>query len=331
MKRVLLLVLVALMSLSAPVLAQEGDNTVLVEGLANPRQMAYDSEGNLYIADAGLAGDQMTDDGEAYGSSGRIIRVSPDGEQEVVAQGFISFREGNTLGPAAVQVTDESIWVLLSESADFSIPFTHGLIELDKETGRIKNFVDLLTLELEQDPDGNPNQQSNPSDFAVAPNGTIYIANAGCNCLMSWTEADGVQVAAVWPFESDNPVPSTVEVDANGDIYVGFLTGFPFPQGGSRVERWSGGALAETYPGLTGVTGLLVAQDGTIYAVELGESFDPASGWTPGRVVTVSAEGVTPVLTGLNYPYGLAQSPDGQIVVSVGSIGGEDGQVIVVQ
>ncbi len=325
-----LVIIVLLLFAVVPALAQETPE-VLVDGLANPRNMAFDSEGNLYIADAGLAGELTTRDGDAFGATGQIIKVTPDGTQEVVAKGFISFREGNTLGPSAIQVTDESLWVLLGENTDFTIPFTYALVELDKETGRVKTFVDLLTVELEQDPDGNPNQQSNPTDFAVAPDGTVYIANAGCNCLLSWTPDTGVQVAAAWPFETDNPVPTSVEVAANGDIYVGFLTGFPFPQGGSRIERWSGGALAETFSGLTTVTGLLLASDGTIYAVEHGSAFDPAAGFGPGRVVTVSAEGVTPVVENLTAPYGIAQAPDGRIVVSVGSTGGADGQVIIIQ
>ncbi|MBZ0306173.1 MAG: ScyD/ScyE family protein [Anaerolineae bacterium] len=320
----------ALLVLIAPTLAQETPE-VLVDGLANPRNMAFDSEGSLYIADAGLAGELTTRDGDAFGATGQIVKVSPDGSQEVVAKGFISFREGDTLGPSAIQVTEESIWVLLGESADFTIPFTHALVELDKETGRVKNFVDLLTVELEQDPDGNPNQQSNPTDFAVAPDGTVYIANAGCNCLLSWTPDSGVQVAASWPYDTDNPVPTSIEIAANGDMYVGFLTGFPFPPGGSRIERWSNGALAETFSGLTMVTGLLLAGDGSVYAVEHSTAFDPAAGFGPGRVVMVSADGITPVAENLISPYGIAQAPDGRIVVSVGSTGGADGQVVVIQ
>jgi hypothetical protein len=316
-----------------PALAQDAPaGEVIAEALRNPRQLSYDAEGNLYIAEAGLAGPEATLNADPFGASAQITRIAPDGGAEVVVRGLTSYRAGDSLGAAAVQVTDESIWVLLSETSDTTIPFSHALVELDRETGRVVNFIDLLTLELEQDPDGNPNGQSNPSDFAVAPDGTIYIANAGCNCLMSWTAEAGLGVAAAWPFEGDNPVPTSVEVDANGDIYVGFLTGFPWPQGGARVERWSGGELAETFGGLTMVTGLLLAQDGTLYAVEHTTAFDPANfSYAPGRVVRVTAEGVESVLEGLNRPYGLAQAPDGTIVVSVNSVGEEAaGQVIVV-
>jgi len=172
---------------------------------------------------------------------------------------------------------------------------------------------------------------SNPVDLAVGADGTVYIANAGCNCIQSWTPDGGVQIAATWPTDSDNPVPTSVAVDANGDLYVGFLTGFPWPAGGARIERWSGGELAETYSGLTTVTDFVVSADGTIYAVEHGVGQGPDGNYGEGRVVSVSADGVTPVMTGLSMPYGIAQDAEGNLVVGVGSIGDPGtGQVIPV-
>lgn len=321
MTKRILFAMIALLALAVPALAQD---TVATD-LANPRNMSFDSDGNLYVAEAGVAGGQLTDADDPFGASASITMIAPDGTTETVVKGLISYREGNALGAHDVEVTDESIWLLLGETSDFSIPFTHALVELDKETGRVKTFVDLLTVELTEDPDGNPNEQSNPTDMAVADDGTIYIANAGCNCLMTWTAEDGLAVAVVWSFEDDNPVPTAVDIGPDGDVYVGFLTGFPFPEGGSRIERWSGGELVETYEGLTAVTGVLVTEDGTIYAVEYGVF---GQGWGPGRVVEVTADGPMPILEDLTTPYGIAQGPDGQIVVSVNTTGGADGEII---
>jgi len=323
-----LLMIVALLVPSAIVFAQDdmmGD--ILAEGLRNPRNFSFDADGNLFVAEAGLAGGEITVNGDPFGSSGQISMIMPDGTSEVVVRGITSYREGNPLGATDVVVTDESIWILIGETSDFTIPFTHALVELDRENNRVKTWVDLLALELDEDPDGNPNQQSNPTDMEVLADGTVLIANAGCNCLMAWSADAGLSVAAVWSFEDDNPVPTAVDVGPDGDIYVGFLTGFPFPTEGARVERWSDGELVQTYEGLTAVTGLLVTEDGTIYASEFG-IFD--QGWQPGRVVMVSEDGVTPVLEGLMQPYGLAQAPDGTIAVSVGATGADDGMIVAV-
>lgn len=320
---VLFFVFAAFTALIVPAAAQDGGE-VVVEGLTNPRNMSYDSEGNLWIAEAGAAGPLLTDTDEALGNSGQITRVAPDGTRTVEVTGLTSFREGQSLGVHDVQVTDDSIWVLVGETADFRNPYSHALIELDKDTKRIRTFVDLLSIELEQDPDGNPNQQSNPTDFAVAPDGTVYIANAGCNCLLSWTADAGVQLVTAWPFEGDNPVPTSVAVDANGDLYVGFLTGFPWPVGEARVERWSGGELVETFPGLTAVTSVAVTADGGIYAVEAGLNQE-----SPARVVQVTADGPVPVAEGLAAPYGILAAPDGRLLVSLGTIMGEGAGSVV--
>jgi hypothetical protein len=43
------------------------------------------------------------------------------------------------------------------------------------------------------------------------------------------------------------------------------------------------------------------------------------TGYIPdsGRVLIVAEDGLTPVMEGLRNPYGLAQAPDGSLVVSV--------------
>ncbi len=320
-----LFLLLFLIALVVPIaIAQDGD--VVADGLLNPRNMSVDADGNIWVAEAGIAGPQVDANDGAYGMSGRISMISPDGTITPVITGLGSFGEGGTRGVSAVLATDDSIWVLLGESTDHSIPFSSALVEVDQETGRVLHFVDLLTLELEEDPDGNPNGESNPTDFAVTEDGTVLIANAGCNCLMSWAPMGDVEVVVAWDHATDNPVPTSVEIGPDGDVYVGFLTGFPFPEAGSRIERWSGGELVQTYEGLTAITGLLVTDDGTIYATEFGV-FN--QGFGPGRVVMVGEDGtITPVLEGLTAPYGLAQGSDGTLYVSTNTTGGPDGQII---
>lgn len=325
-QRTFFFALFMIFALLIPSIALAQDD-VLADGLRNPRNFSFDADGNMYIAEAGIAGGELTAEDDPFGASSQITMVAPDGSSEVIVAGLISFREGNALGASDIHVTDNSLWILLGEITDFRIPYSHALIEVSRETGRIQTWVDLLELELNDDPDGNDNQQSNPIDFEVLDDGSVLIANAGCNCLMAWSADAGLSVAVAWDFETDNPVPTSVEVGPDGDIYMGFLTGFPFPEGGSRVERWSDGELVHTYEGLTAITGLLVTDDGTIYASEFGV-FD--QGWGPGRVVMVSEDGITPVLEGLANPFGLAQAPDGTIAVAVGATGVDDGMIIAI-
>lgn len=323
-----LLLFTLLFSTALILSAQDGD--VYADGLTNPRNLSFDSDGNLYVAEAGVGGSQVTDLGDNFGASGQVTMITPDGNSEIALMGFTSFDNVDSRGLSAVQVTDESYWVLLGENRDQRIPWSDALVELDRGTNRVMTYVDLHTIELEQDPDGNPNGEVNATDFAVGEDGTFYIVGAGCNCLLSWSAGNGVAIVTAWDFETDNPVPTSIEIGPDGDIYVGFLTGFPFPPEGSRIERWSGGELAQTYPGLTAVTGLLVTDDGTIYASEFGV-FEMGVGWGAGRVVMVNDDGITPILEGVEFPFGLAQAPDGTIVVATGGSSGEGaGQVLVV-
>ncbi len=152
----------------------------------------------------------------------------------------------------------------------------------------------------------------------MSADGTLFIVDSGCNCLWTWTPDASLNLFKSWDIE-DNPVPTGVDFGPDGDIYISFLTGFPFPVEGSRIERWSpDGELVQTYSGLTLLTDVLVDDSGTIYAVELAAGLGER-GFIPdsGRVVMVSEDGIAPVMEELRAPYGLAEAPDGSLVVSV--------------
>ena len=306
----------------------EPPTAVIASGLRSPRQLFYADDGTLYIAEAGLAGDSLVqaspESAVQAGMTGQITAVAPDGEQSVVLPALPSVNQGANetafRGSQAVLVTDDSYWVGVGETSPllFGLSFYYGVYEIDRETWRIKNIIDTASGAIENNqPDANA-VNSDPSDLALGPDGTLYIADAGCNCLWMWTEEAGLAPFHLWDID-DNPVPTGVAVGPEGDIYVSFLSGFPFPVEGTRIERYApDGELLQTYDGLTLATDVLVAEDGTIYAVEfaagLGErGFIIDS----GRVLTVSEEGLTPVMEGLRFPYGLAQAPDGSLVVSV--------------
>jgi len=78
-----------------------------------------------------------------------------------------------------------------------------------------------------------------------------------------------------------------------------------------------GGKLVETFANLNTVTDLLL--DGSkLYAVQLTIFTDQGPG--PGSVVTVDANGATPVAEGLISPFGIAKGPDGALYVSYGTV-----------
>lgn len=339
-RTVWMIVLALMLGLTGAASAQDA---AVATGLNSPRHITFGSDGTLYIAEAGSGGDRDVEGtyGPAKaGDTAQISVVSPAGEQSVLIDDLSSMDAGfgQIEGVMAVYVTDDSYWLAFGlgpkELQDGQ--YASALVQYNRETMAVEQVIDLGAFEADNNPDQSAELVSNPSDIAVDANGTVYIADASANAVFTWTAEDGVQVFAAWPPVDGEPaaVPTSVSVGPDGDIYIGFLSGFPFPTEGARIERYSAdGELKETYAGLTLVTDILVTAEGTLYAVEFAGSFGD-QGYTPasGRVVSVTADGIEAVAEGLNFPYGIAQNADGQLFVSVESYGvpADSGQVIMV-
>ena len=90
-------------------------------------------------------------------------------------------------------------------------------------------------------------------------------------------------------------VPTAAANGPDGAIFVSHLTGFPFPKGGASIWRVVPGRDPVKYAtGLTGVTDLAFAKDGSLYAVQITDEglaapVDP----NPGSVVRVPQGGAS--------------------------------------
>lgn len=308
-----------------PVMAQDMPplpGEVVLGDLDAPRALAFDADGNLLVAVAGSGGEvELTvpsPEGEStarLGMTGRIVSIAPDGTATDLIPGFPSYAlEMETLGLYRIIPNGDSLWVVFSGSgaASFGAYWSDSVVELDAATLQTKRIINLNNFEATEDPDGN-GYDSNVADIAWGADGTLYIVDAGCNCLASWTEADGLQTVQAWP---DNPVPTSIEIAENGDFYIGFL-GAGLAPGAGKIEHWSGGELVETFANLNAVSDILLDGD-TLYAVQLVIFGEQGPG--PGSVVTVTADGATPVAEGLPAPFGIAKGPDGALYVTYGTI-----------
>jgi len=307
--------LFAILAMGAVVSAQEA----VVDGLNNPRHITYDDAGNLYIAEAGTGGAIPVDGafGPAVaGGTASITVIAPDGTRSAIS-GFTSRDEGGEMiGVSAVLAHGDSLWLALGQTS-LAFPFSWAVVELDIANNyRVKTFIDVYSAEAAQDPDAQ-GVDSNPVDLAFDSQGNLYIADAGANTIWRWSAGgSGLEVFATW---AEQLVPTSLAIDAEDNVWVGFLTGFPFTPQSSRIEQYApSGDLVATIPGLTTVVDLHL--EGTqLYAVEFAVFGD--QGWTPntGRVVAVNADGsLTVIAEGLNLPYGLsAAAGTGALVVTV--------------
>ncbi|MCU0495746.1 MAG: ScyD/ScyE family protein [Anaerolineae bacterium] len=295
----------------------------IVSGLSYPRGIEYDADGNLYIAESGAGGDQVISEIEGLqikgGSTGQIIKVAPDGTQTVLWGNFFSLFvpfEGASLGIYRVIPDGDSLWLVLSEQQNASV-FSDAIVQIDTATGRVRTYIDLYAYEAANDLDGTGEIYSNPSDVEIAPDGRVFIADAGANAVLTWTAEGGLQTFQAW---EGNPVPTGIEFASNGEVLISFL-GQGLTPGAGRIERWSadGRELLWTYEGLTSVTDLLVDANDHIYIVQIAELGEQGPAPASGLVARVTEDEVIVIAEGLNTPFGLAMTPGGDLVVSTHS------------
>jgi hypothetical protein len=309
-----------------PTLAQEEmpplPGELVLGDLGAPRGLAFDASGNLLVAVAGTGGETSFTlpgpDGEQpvnAGLSGRAVSIAPDGTASNRIVGLPSYAfPMETGGVYRIIPHNESLWLLFSGTGagNTGAFWADSVVEYDAETLVVKNVINLNNFEATHDPDGN-GYDTNVADIAWGADGTLYIVDAGGNDLLSWTAEGGLQLVHAW---LDNPVPTSIEVAENGDLYIGFL-GAGMAPGAGKIEHWSGGEMVETFSGLNTVTDILLDGD-TLYAVQLTVFTDQGPG--PGSVVIVTADGVTPVAEGLIAPFGIAQSADGALYITFGTL-----------
>ncbi|MBE2184251.1 MAG: ScyD/ScyE family protein [Anaerolineae bacterium] len=322
----LVLVLIPVLVTLLPAVAQEGlpplPGELILGDLGAPRGLAFDANGNLLVAVAGTGGESSFTmsgpEGENAvnaGLSGRIISIAPDGTASDRIVGLPSYAfPMETGGVYRIIPNGDSLWLLFSGngSGNTGAYWADSVVEYDAETLVVKNVINLNGFEAANDPDGN-GYDTNVADIAWDEDGTLYIVDAGGNDLLSWTAESGLQLVHAWP---DNPVPTSIEIAENGDMYIGFL-GTGMVPGAARIEHWSGSELVETFSGLSTVSDILLDGD-TLYAVQLVIFTDAGPG--PGSVVTITADGAAPVAEGLIAPFGIARGPDDALYVTFGTI-----------
>lgn len=304
--------------------AQEVPEYVVASGLNNPRHITF-VDGILAVAESGTGGDQEVQGmfGPALlGNTGAVTGVGSDGEKQTAIGDLGSLNEGGEVtGVTGLTFTGDLLWYSGRDEV------TNTYVIAVNSDGEVQADIDTLASETELNPDGDI-IDSNPVDIAWdSASDILYIADAGANTVWKSTDGATLEVFATWP--EGNPVPTSLAVTPEGTVYVGFLTGFPFPVGGSRVEHYlADGTLAETFEGFTTIVDLLFAND-TLYAVQFAEFGE--MGWTPftGSVVDVlSGEAYA---SGLNLPYGLAVDAESELYVVLNSAYSGDGAGVVVR
>ena len=103
-------------------------------------------------------------------------------------------------------------------------------------------------------------------------------------------------------------VPTSVVKGPDGALYVGQLTGFPFPVGGANVYRVVPGKAPKVFAsGFTNIIDLAFGPHGKLYVLEIAQN-GLLSGDPTGALIRVKRNGSRDVVMsdGLTMPGGLA-------------------------
>jgi hypothetical protein len=349
----------ALGLLALPAAGSAASVTSVAKGLDNPRAVAFDSDGHLFVAEAGHGGGECLPGGPppaeetCVGATSGISRIDNGVAHRVVDKyASISGRDGSVaIGIDGISVVDDWRIFAVEGNSRFIVPpsgLSPPTAELGTaQLGRLFEFTpgaartvadvggfDYLwseepkhkSLVPEQFPDANP--------YAVlAARDGEWVVDAASNTV-DWVSSSGkVRVVAFIPNPPrSDAVPTCVAKGPDGALYVGQLTGGGNVPGAASIWRVEprDGDVSKWATGLTAITGCGFDTDGDFYAVEFStlgfESFAPETGAVV-RVPPHSSKPIT-VASKLSFPNGFAARPH-QIYVSNWSIAPATGSAML--
>jgi hypothetical protein len=322
--------------------------TVVASGLEGPRGLAFGPDGNLYVAEAGLGGQNSTAGQCAQvpgpvgpyrgGPTARISMIQPDGTRTTVADqlpsSVDSMPTADTLGVEDIVFLHDELYALLGGGGcSHGNPDTpNAVIKVDRATHTWQIVADLSQFVMAH-PVANPN----PGDFEpdetfysmVPVRDRLYVVGPNHGQVLEVGLGGGMQQLIDISASQGHIVPTAI-VFHGRTFHVGNLSLFPIVPGSAQVLDISRrGTILGTTHGLTAVTGLRYHHD-RLYALELSTAAgNPAPG--TGKVVRVD-EGtgaVTDVVTGLSVPTAMTFGPEGDLYVSnFGAATGTAGEIV---
>jgi len=285
----------------------------IATGFAGPTHVAVAPNGDVIVAD---------------GFMGNIQRV--DAQTHDVTT--IASPGGFTPG---VEVKGQVAYFTMSTEPEQGLPQGTTKLMRTSPDGDVREVADLLAWELAHNPDGQPQNDedavSNPYGVLALP-GRVLVADAAANDIVEVRANGSMRTLTVFPVSMAgdcatatnngvpnggcDPVPTDLALGPDGYLYVSGLgaevEGFVW-----KVDAWTG-EIVDTTGGLPPLTGVAVADDGTVFASSL----------FTGQVFRFGSGGVT--VASVPGPAGLDWA-DGVLYAGTLDLGGGPGSVVAIR
>ncbi len=311
------LALLAVLIISAA--CTHGENEVIADGLAAPRGLSLDRDGKLLVAEAG---------------GGRILKIDTDGDLHVLVSGLphsLDAGPGSAYpaGPSATGFLYGQLHTVISEFKGDRFTRIYRVTDGDHEA--VTPPTDHLSTAQDR--------FSNPYDMVPAPEiGGWIVSDGGRNAILA-VDGEG-RIRDYFKFQdfqySDDfieMVPTGITRGPDNAIYVGTLTGFPYPPEQAVVWRLEDsnadgdamdlGEVEVFASGFTTVTDIAFDDKGILYVAEFSSDMQNVirggdirgnAPDFPGRILTWDGTRRAVLKEGLVSPTGITVKGDGLYV-----------------
>ncbi len=175
---------------------------------------------------------------------------------------------------------------LISDAPGTNAGLLGQVVLLNTTTNTATAVSDLVPYETANYATNNPGGttvESNPYAMITLPTGGFAVSEGGGNVVLKVAAAGGNPTLIAAVPAQPNPsfpglggptfqsVPTALALNASGNLFVGELTGFPFPIGGATVYgvNTTTGVLTPFATGFTTITGMAFGPNGDLYVLDL--------------------------------------------------------------